>query len=126
MATRPFPCTVTQVHRLVPATDASEQDLEHLLQEQRYMHLVRFWAGYIVAMRGWYGWYDLEEFMSNVIVDTPPGSMFDLLKDTEKYILSCCYHGRDLDSVDAMIRERINGHVELLEIYEIWQKDNLA
>lgn len=126
MVSKPFPCTVTMIEHLVPADELCEQDLTHVFDEQSYMHLVKFWMGYIHAMRGWFSWYDLEEFVSRVIVDPPQGSLFGLVKETENYILSCCYHGRDHNIVDAMILDRIYRHSELREIHELWQKNNLA
>lgn len=126
VASRPWPMRVIEVSELVSAEPMSITDRTHVIQQQDHMHLIRFWAGYIKAMKSWLSWYDLEDFMSKVITSVPEGSLIQYLQDLEKFILSQCYHGLDVETVDAAILNRVNSHALSKEIYELWQQDNLS
>ena len=125
--TRPYDFhSVWSVTNLIPRADTYPTDKDHLLEQQQYMHMIKFWLGFVTSTKGLMPWYDHENFMSQVISAPPQGSRIHLIHDIEKLILKSCYHGRHYEPVDQSIRLAISHDEFLTKVLYEWEKDNLS
>lgn len=117
----------TNVSRLIPADHNDPTVNEEIRQEQDYLHMVRFWLRFSSWCKTIFDWYELEEFMYDVVDQKPLGaSIYQSLKEMDTLIRRACYHGTDISQVENVIQQEINSTKLLSHLYGNWKKDNLV